>query len=44
MQFYHENASAVFSHERIQVDGMVKNLQNYTIVNRTVPYHELTFN
>lgn len=44
MQYYNENASAVFSHERVQVDAMVKNLQNYTIVNRVVPYYALAFN
>lgn len=43
MQFYHEQASAIFSHERVQVDGLASNLMEYTVVNRTVPYHELYF-
>ena len=42
-QFYHDNASAVFSHERVQVDGHASNLMEYTVVNRTVPYHALYF-
>ena len=43
MQFYHDQASAIFSHERVQVDGLASNLMEYTVVNRTVPYHELYF-
>ena len=42
-QYYHDNASAIFSHERVQVDGIASNLYNYTIINRTVPYHLLEF-
>ncbi|MCH8052445.1 MAG: hypothetical protein IH895_00145 [Planctomycetes bacterium] len=42
-QFYHDNASAVFSHERVQVDGLASNLMEYTVVNRTIPYHKLYF-
>ena len=43
MQFYHDQASAIFSHERVQVDGLASNLMEYTVVNRTIPYHELYF-
>ena len=42
-QFYHDQATAVYSHERIQLDGLASNLMNYTVVNRTVPYADLKF-
>lgn len=42
-QFYHDQATAVYSHERVQVDGVSSKLMNYTVVNRTIPYHELEF-
>jgi peptide/nickel transport system substrate-binding protein len=42
-QFYHDQATAVYSHERVQVDGLAKNLMNYTVINRTVPYSKLEF-
>ncbi len=40
---YHEMAPAIFSHERVWVDGIASNLMNYTIVNRTVSYADLEF-
>ncbi len=42
-EFYHDNASAVFRQERVQVDGHASNLMEYTVVNRTVPYDKLYF-
>jgi ABC-type transport system substrate-binding protein len=42
-QFYHEMATAIFSHERVQVDGIASNLANYSVVNRTIPYADLKF-
>jgi peptide/nickel transport system substrate-binding protein len=42
-QFYHDQATAVYSHERVQLDGLASNLMNYTVVNRTIPYAELMF-
>lgn len=43
MQFYHDQATAVFSHERVQVDAVGKNVRGYSIVNRTVPWHQIEF-
>jgi hypothetical protein len=28
-------------YERLQVDGMAKNVRNYQIVNRTINWHEI---
>ncbi len=42
-QFYHDNATAIFSHVIVQVDGLSGALQNYELVNRVVNFHELEF-
>ncbi len=41
MAYYHDNATALFMYERLQVDGMAKNVRNYQIVNRTINWHEI---
>ena len=42
-QFYHDNATAIFSHVIVQVDGLSGSIQNYELVNRVVNFHELEF-
>jgi peptide/nickel transport system substrate-binding protein len=42
-QFYHDQATAVFSHVIVQVDGLAGNVQNYKLVNRVVNFHDLAF-
>ncbi len=42
-QFYHDNASAVFSHDRVQIDGIAANVRNYKLVNRVINFHEIEF-
>lgn len=42
-QFYHDNAPAVFSHVRVDIDGLAPEVQNYRLVNRVIPFHEITF-
>ncbi len=41
--FYHDQATAVFSHVRVDIDGLSAKVQNYSLVNRVIPFHELTF-
>ena len=43
-QFYHDQAPVVFSHERPSIDGVVKGLKNYNIVNRVPTYWEWELN
>lgn len=42
-QFYHDEAPSIFSHVRVDVDGLAKNLQNYKVINRAVNYADLAF-
>jgi ABC-type transport system substrate-binding protein len=42
-QFYHDQATAVFSHVIVQVDGLAGNVQNYKLVNRVVNFHDIAF-
>jgi peptide/nickel transport system substrate-binding protein len=42
-EFYHDNATAVFSHVIAQIDGMAQNVQGYSLSNRVVPFHNLEF-
>jgi peptide/nickel transport system substrate-binding protein len=41
MAYYHDNATALYMYERLQVDGMAKNVKNYQLVNRTINWHEI---
>lgn len=40
-EFYHNQVPAVFSHVRVDIDGLSPKLRNYEMVNRVVPFHEL---
>ena len=42
-EFYHNEAPSIFSHVRVDVDGLAKNLQNYKVINRSVNYVDLAF-
>lgn len=44
MAYYHDNATALYMYERLQVDGMAKNVKNYRLVNRTINWHEIELN
>ena len=41
MQYYHDNALALFMYERAQFDAMSSNVKNYELVNRAINWHEL---
>ncbi len=42
-EFYHDQATAVFSHVRVDIDGLSPKLRNYSLVNRVIPFHDLEF-
>lgn len=42
-QFYHDQAAAVFSHERMQFDGLAAHVRNYKVVDQVVQWHAITF-
>jgi len=41
--FYHKNATAIFSHERVRVYATGRNVRDHTLVNHTVPWHQIEF-
>ena len=41
MQYYHDNALALFMYERAQFDAMSGDVKNYELVNRAINWHEL---
>lgn len=42
-QFYHDQAAAVFSHERMQFDGLAANVRNYKVIDQVVQWHAISF-
>ena len=41
MQYYHDNAFALFMYERAQFDAMSEHVKNYVLVNRAINWHEI---
>jgi len=42
-RFYHDNATAVFSHQLVQLDGLSPKVRNYAMENRVVNYDRIEF-
>ena len=41
MQFYHDEATALYLYDRVQIDGLAANVRNYQVVDRTINWHEI---
>lgn len=41
MQFYHDEATALYLYDRVQIDGLSSRVQNYQVVDRTINWHEI---
>ena len=41
MRRYHDEAAALYMHERVQFDGLSKRVRNYKLVNRVINFHEI---
>ena len=41
MQYYHDNAFALFMYERAQFDAMSGDVKNYELVNRAINWHDI---
>ncbi|MBM3505910.1 MAG: ABC transporter substrate-binding protein [Alphaproteobacteria bacterium] len=41
MKFYRDQATALYMYERVQIDGLGRNVENYAQVNRAINWHDI---